>query len=113
MKKFAAACALLFAFTCLAADLDGKWKSTVETGNGPMEITYTFKVEDGKLSGTLSGQMGEFPLSDGKVTGDEIAFNVKTDNFTAVHKGTVAGDEIKLTVEVGDRTVPMVAKRVK
>ncbi len=48
----------------LFADAAGTWKASIETPNGAMENTFTFKVEGDKLTGTITmGQMGEGPIS--------------------------------------------------
>src|SRR5450759_201727 len=65
------------AIVALAADASGTWKASVETPNGTMENTFTFKVEGDKLTGTITmGQMGEAPISEGKVDGDNVSFAV-------------------------------------
>ncbi|MEO8368735.1 MAG: hypothetical protein ABI806_06020 [Candidatus Solibacter sp.] len=112
---------LMAVFALLAfADATGTWKASIETPNGAMENTFTLKVEADKLSGTVTmGQMGEAPISEGKVDGDNVAFAVVRDfngnQFRINYKGKVAGDEMKLTGEVVgmDRTFEMTAKRSK
>ena len=76
-----------------------------------MEVVYDFKVDGSKLTGTVTSPRGEIPISEGKVEGNEISFVIATDEFRAVTKGTISGDEIKLKVEAGDRTFEMTAKR--
>ena len=104
-----------------AADVNGKWVAQVPGRQGQtQETTFTFKVEGAKLTGTVSGMAGEQPISDGKIAGDDISFNVVA-NFQGnevklVYKGKVAGDEIKMTRtrEGSDRPPSeFVAKRVK
>jgi hypothetical protein len=85
-----------------AADLNGKWVAQVPGRQGQTrEQTFNFKVEGGKLTGTVSGMQGDNPISDGVVKGDDISFTV-TANFQGnsvklLYKGKVSGDEIKLT----------------
>ena|ERR1017187_8486590 len=107
--------ALLLLTTLLAfgADVTGKWKASYDTQNGPREVRFTFQVSDGKLTGTAGGSQGETPISDGKVDGDKISFTVVTDQWTAVITGTVSGDDLKLTAQVGERSIELAAKRVK
>ncbi|HEY3839713.1 MAG TPA: hypothetical protein VGL72_24245 [Bryobacteraceae bacterium] len=105
---------LLFAaLTAFGADVAGKWKGTVGGQDGPREVVFVFEVHDGKLSGTALGPHGDAPITEGKVDGDKINFTVATDNFKAVLTGTVAGDEMKLSATVGDRTFDFPVKRVK
>ena len=105
---------LLFAaLTAFGADVAGKWKATVGGQDGPREVVFIFAVHEGKLSGTASGPRGDAPIVEGSVEGDKINFTVATDNFKAVIKGTVDGDEMKLSASVGDQTFDFPAKRVK
>ena len=104
----------------LAADASGTWKASIETQNGTFENTFTLKVEGDKLTGTITmGQMGEAPITDGKVDGDNVSFAVVRERdgnqFRINYKGTVSGDEMKLSGEVVgmDRKFEMTAKRVK
>jgi hypothetical protein len=85
-----------------AADVDGKWVAQVPgRGGQTREQTFTFKVEGDKLTGTVSGMQGDNPISDGKISGDEISFTVKIsfngNDVTLLYKGKISGDEIKMT----------------
>ncbi len=109
---------MLFTASAFAADVDGTWKATVETPNGTMESTFTFKSDGTKLTGTTSNQfMGEQAISEGKVEGKDISFNVTMsrdgNEFKLVYKGTVEGSNMKLTLTLpgGDRTMDMTAKK--
>lgn len=110
----------LLVSAALAADVSGKWKAEFKTPDGQtFESTFDFKVSGGTLSGTVSSQMGESTISEGTVSGDEIAFAVvrkREDNeFKMNYKGKVSGDEMKLTITIAqmDRTFEMTATRVK
>ena len=97
-------CLALLAFTAAAADVTGKWNAQVPGRDGQTrETTFTFKVDGAKLTGTMGTQMGESPISDGKVEGDNISFkttvNFGGNEITLLFKGTVAGSEIKFTRE--------------
>ncbi len=95
---------LLLATSVFAADISGKWKGTAEGPNGPLERTFTFKVEGTKLTGETESQMiGKSTLSDGKVDGDNISFTI-TANFQGNemklnYAGKLDGDTIKLKVD--------------
>jgi hypothetical protein len=107
---------LLFLLTtvcAMAADLPGKWKAATEGPNGEMVIVFTFKLDGKKITGTAEGQMGTMPITEGTLEGDAIEFTVATDQFKVVHKGTVSGDEMKLKVDIGERSMEMTAKRQK
>jgi len=100
---FVTTCFVLAAITLAwAADINGKWIAQVPGRDGQTrEMTFNFKVEGDKLTGTVSGRQGDTPISDGKISGDEISFTV-TSNFGGnevkfLYKGKVTGDEIKFT----------------
>ena len=104
---------LMLAVSSIAfcADVTGKWKASFQGQNGATEVVYDFKVDGSKLTGTVSSTRGEMPISEGKLEGNEISFVIATDQFRAVTKGTIAGDEIKFKIEAGERTFEMTAKR--
>jgi hypothetical protein len=92
----------LLAMTALAADVSGKWTAQVPgRGGQTREATFNFKADGNSLTGTVSGRGGDMPIADGKIDGDTISFtqtmefNGNTMKF--LYKGTVSGDEIKLS----------------
>jgi hypothetical protein len=103
---------LFAALTAFGADVAGKWKATYQSQNGPREVTFTFQVTEGKLSGTAVGPQGDAPIT-GKVDGDRVTFTVQRDDFKADFTGTVTGDKLKLSATVGDRTIDLLCDRTK
>jgi len=108
----------VFLMIVWGADVTGKWKAEYQSPDGQTRTSlFTFQVDGSKLTGSVGGARGETPITDGKVSGDEISFSVTRkfgDNeMKFVYKGKVAGGEIKFTVTVGDgdRTFEMTAKR--
>jgi hypothetical protein len=110
------------AVTAAAADISGNWKATAEGGPaGPMERTFTFKVEGAKVTGeTTSSIMGKSPITDGKIEGDNVTFTITVkfqDNEMKLnYKGKILNDkEIKFTVEspaAGGQVIEWNAKKV-
>jgi hypothetical protein len=85
-----------------AADVTGKWVAQVPARGGETrETTFNFKVEGEKVTGSMSGLQGDVPISDGKISGDDISFKVKlsfnNNEVTLLFTGKVSGDEIKFT----------------
>lgn len=111
--------ALVMAATALlGASVDGKWTAEAPGRNGnTMKQTYTFKSDGDKLTGTVSGRMGDAEISDGKIDGDHISFSVKREmngnSFVMSYTGTVSGDNLNLKMSTprGDREIT--AKREK
>ena len=115
----------LFALMAVAyaADVDGKWVAQIPGRQGnTQETTFNFKAEGSKLTGTMSGRQGDIQISDGKIEGSNISFNVvrETPNgtFKLVYKGVLSGDEIKFSRTMeggpgGGQAQEFTAKRVK
>ncbi len=117
-------CAVLFAVlagAALASDITGTWSGTLSMGDNQMTLTYNFKQDGEKLTGTVTGGQGDpLTLNDGKVQGDKLTFtvNVPTPNgdMKITNEGTVKGEEITLNakMEGTDGTMPPITlKRVK
>lgn len=111
--------------TAVAADVDGKWISEREgRGGETMTTNWTFKADGTTLTGTMAGPMGENAIEEGKIDGNNISFVTKMEfggnAMTMKYKGTVAGNEIKLTMEMeggmggpGGKAFEMTLKRVE
>ena len=105
----------------LAANVDGKWVAQVAgQGGQTREVTFTFKAEGEKLTGTVSGRQGDTPISDGTIKGDDISFTqsfeVQGNAVKLIYTGKVSGDEIKMTRKRDGSDQPaaeFTAKRVK
>ena len=86
-----------------AADITGKWVAQVEGRQGTRENTFSFAVEGTELTGTMTTGMGETAISEGRIEGDELSFVIVRsfgeNEMKILYKGTVSGDEIKLTRE--------------
>lgn len=120
LRKLALA-VLLVAFgavTALAADLNGKWKASVETPRGTQEISFDFHVDGTTLTGKITSPRGESDVTDGKIDGDNLSFvqvvNFNGNEMKINYSGKVDGDSIKFTRTVGDRpAVEFTANRDK
>lgn len=99
-----------------AEQASGTWKATLDTPQGSQENTFVLKEDGGKVTGTISGGMlGSVQISDGKLDGDKISFSITTDFGTITYKGTIKGDDMNLTLTVGDGqfTLAVAAHRAK
>ena len=109
-----------------AAPADGTWTwSAPARGDRPERIsTLTLKTEGDKVTGTISGRQNQegIKISEGKVTGEDISFNVSAERggntFVQKYTGKVSGDSIKgkiaFTTRNGEeRTRDWEAKRKK
>lgn len=74
----------------------GTW-DVVGTDEAGQTANWTLVVKDdgGKLAGTLSGDMGEFPLVDAKVEGNALTFKVVVNESTYTTEGTIDGNKFE------------------
>jgi len=118
---FAAVLVLAGITLAWASNVDGKWVAQVAgQGGQTREVTFTFKAEGSKLTGTVSGRQGDTPISDGTIKGDDISFTqsfeVQGNAIKLTYTGKVSGDEIKMTRKREGSDQPaaeFTAKRVK
>jgi hypothetical protein len=111
------ACAV-FAGMLVAADVSGTWTGSMAFGDQQIALSYTFKQDGAKLTGSVTGPGGELPLAEGKVEGDKLSFSVTVDMNGAPSKfmstGTIKGEEIELvTKNDAFASPPMTLKRSK
>src|ERR1700676_4209413 len=96
---------LLLSLVAAAADVSGKWKAEFTTPDGTQRVnTFTFKVEDGNLTGTVAGSQDETPIKSGKIAGDEISFSAELPVRTFTYNGKLSGNEIKFKVTFNDQS---------
>lgn len=103
-----------------AADVTGNWTAEMTSPDGnSMQLSFTFKQDGSKLTGTVLGPQGDpMEISNGKIDGDKLSFDVSFNGMTISHEGTVneAGDEIELTTKSDSGDFPggkMTLKRAK
>jgi alpha-galactosidase len=103
MKTIGCIALALLAAGHLAAqprDISGTWIGKRTTPMGEMEVVYRLKVDGGKVTGSQSMGMGEAPIVDGSVSGDqfellvEMGFGENVSRRTV--KGKIAGEELHL-----------------
>ena len=109
---------LLWAAPAMAADVDGKWAGTVSTPGGDFPVSFEFKADGTKLTGTTMSPDGSaVNIKDGKIDGDKIAFGVSLDfggmTIDIAYTGVVSPTELKLTADVAGMPLEFVVKREK
>jgi len=85
-------------------DVTGVWESTVESPQGTLVSTATYKQDGETLTGTHVGQAGELALK-GTVKGTVITYQITLDmggqQLTIIYSGKVDGDSISGTADFG------------
>jgi len=126
VRKFALGLvASLMAVSALAADIDGKWNTTVDSPQGSITLVFEFKAEGEKLTGAMSAEMmpAPVPISEGSIKGNDVNFKISIDlgqggpPLVIAYKGALKGDEVNLisTLDMGQGPMesPVVLKRAK
>jgi hypothetical protein len=90
---------LMFSSLLFAADITGKWSGPMQDG----QAVFTLKSDNNAITGTMLGIDGkEYPITEGKVDGQNISFTVASqwqgNPVNLLVKGTVSGEEMKLNI---------------
>ena len=91
----------------------------MQAGDSPVPLTFAFKQDGEKLTGTVTGPGGPLELNEGKVVGDKVTFYVQTDMGGKLTKfiseGVIKGEEITLNIRAdgGMDFGPTLLKRIK
>ena len=93
---------LAFALPALAADISGNWKGNAEGPNGPIERSFTFKVDGTNVTGETNSQFtGKSEIKDGKIDGENVTFSIKANlqgnDVTIKYAGKATASSFKLT----------------
>lgn len=100
-------------------NLSGTWTSSFDSQVGNQTYTYTFKVEGNKLTGHAKSNLGEGPITNGKIEGDTVTFTENLDyqgqQLAISYQGKiVSADEIRFKRDVaGQGGEELTAKREK
>ena len=108
-KLFTTTTLLCFFVVCMAAiiaDLSGKWTGTIKTPDGnELKVTYNFKVDGDKLSGTAESPAGAVSIDSGKVAGDTFKFQVTVDGNVYPHAGKLYKDSCGIDIDFGGQKI--------
>ena len=84
---------LLVASGAYANGIEGTWKANMQGPNGDMELTFVFKMTNGKLSGAVRTPNGDTEITNTSVNGKEFSFDVSFDGMTIKHNCTLQDDD--------------------
>jgi len=93
---------LFYASPGAAQGISGEWTGKMEGKEGSFDIFFTFAVKSDTLAGTdtlvgtVSGPMGNLPICNGRVEGDQFAFDAVFGRSTIHHWCTLTADSISM-----------------
>lgn len=91
-----AICGVLFCL--ILADVNGKWSGSIDYNGSDIPLTYNFKNDGGKITGTSETPLGTNEITDGKIEKDILTFKVNLNGETATHTGRIFADSINLKI---------------
>ena len=115
-KFFTNGLLICFFIACIAiaADVTGKWSGSVKGPDGnDYPLTYVFKADGDKLTGTSTTSFGESPIEKGKIDGDKISFSTSINGMEVPHTGKVMTDSIALVITYDGNPLTATIKRAK
>lgn len=97
--------------------VDGTYELEIETPIGTQSAKLTLKTDSNALSGFVESQLGNKDFSGGSVNGDEISCEMEIESpigkMDLEFHGKVTGDDIAGEVKMGDfGSSPFKGKRV-
>jgi hypothetical protein len=107
---------LLAGSPAFAGGVDGNWTGSVDSPNGPVQVSFSFKTDGTMLTGTTTGPDGNsIKLQNGKVDGDKITFVVEVsfngNTLTFDYTGIVGSNEIKLHTDFMGQPIDYAIKK--
>ena len=109
---------LVLCVPAFAADIDGKWTGTVQGPAGDTPVSFTFKADGTKLTGSTPSPLGgpDVAITEGKIDGKNITFKISLDfgagmPFDFDYKGVVSATDLKLTTEFAGMPIEINLKK--
>ena len=95
----------------MTVDPTGRWTGVANSPNGSMEVTYTFKIDGQKLTGSIEGPEGSLDLQNGTYKDSLLSFDIMIMEKPLHQAGKYYGDSIVLDFNV--RSGPIHLKLLK
>jgi hypothetical protein len=87
-------------------DVTGDWEMTMVSPRGERTSNVHFEQDGEKITVTMEGRQGGEITGEGTIKGNEIEWTISRStpggDMTMSYKGTVEGDTMSGTVEIGD-----------
>jgi len=85
---------LMISAVTYAAGFEGTWLTKVKIQDGnELELTYVFKTEGEKVTGSMKTPNGDMPVTNVKVDGKNISFEMSFGDQSMKYAGTLKDDD--------------------
>ncbi|KAA5547962.1 outer membrane beta-barrel family protein [Adhaeribacter rhizoryzae] len=91
------------------ANATGTWQGRM----GQFDLTLKLAAEGETLTGSVVTPRGESPITDGKITGSDLSFNLSFGPNKIPYRGRIQGDQLSLQATFQGQPVEAVLNRVK
>jgi outer membrane receptor protein involved in Fe transport len=95
--------------TTAASSLTGRWQGKL----GERDMTLDLVADGTTLTGTVLSPMGQIPISDGQINGNDLSFSLMLRGNKVWYKGKVAGVKLQLSADFQGQPVEGTLIRVK
>lgn len=113
-KRIISFLVLIFCSTVLfASGIEGKWKTTIQTNNGPFTFYADFQVKGEVITGKLYNEMGTVEIYNGKINGDKFEYKFQLDYNELKHVCKLVDGKLKITSSGSDNDFEFTMVRVK
>ena len=95
-------------------DLPGKWSGPFTGLDGNIyTLSYNFKVDGNKLTGTADWPEGTVLIDEGKIDGADLAFKLNFDGEIIPHTGKYYKDSVAMDIVLNDKKMHFTLKKAK
>ncbi len=87
------------------AQIAGTWAMTMQSPQGPLDITMALTQSGTSFSGTMTSMMGTSPIDEGRISGRTATWSMTMQaggqTFTLSYRGQVEGNRMTGSAELG------------
>ncbi len=94
------------------SDVSGTWTITMHTPRGARELKADVTMsKEGKVTGKVTGERGEYAMEDGRMSGDQLRFKTTRETTTSSWTLNVEGEKLAGTTTSGSMTMDISGTR--
>ncbi len=94
------------------SDVSGTWTLSMQTTRGARELKADITMaKDGKVTGKVTGERGEYTVEDGRMSGDQLRFKTTRETTTSSWTLNVDGEKLAGTMSSGSTTMDITGTR--